>query len=91
MFQPVIFREYDIRGVYNGQFDDHFAYLLGRAFVVYMKNEAGITNPTLSLGHDARESSPAIIRNLAKGMTDSGAKSYSLGPCDNSCLLLLHF
>ena len=79
MFQPVIFREYDIRGVYNGQFDDHFAYLLGRAYVVYMKEYAGVTNPTVALGHDARESSPAIIKNLAKGMMESGAKVIHLG------------
>lgn len=79
MFQPVIFREYDIRGVYNKQFDDHFAYNLGRSYVVYMKEVAGVTNPTVALGHDARESSPSIIKNLAKGLTDSGAKVIHLG------------
>lgn len=79
MYQPVIFREYDIRGVYNGQFDDHFAYLLGRAYVVYMKQNKGIDNPTVTLGCDARESSPAIIKGLAKGLTESGAKVIHLG------------
>ncbi|MGZ3768439.1 MAG: phosphomannomutase/phosphoglucomutase [Bdellovibrio sp.] len=79
MFQPVIFREYDIRGVYNGQFDDHFAYLLGRAYVVYMKENKGVTNPTVTLGCDARESSPAIIKGLAKGLTESGANVIHLG------------
>lgn len=79
MFHPVIFREYDIRGVYNGQFDDHFAYLLGRAYVVYMKDVAGVQNPTVALGHDARESCPAIIKNLSKGLIESGAKAVHLG------------
>ncbi|MEN0058580.1 MAG: phosphomannomutase/phosphoglucomutase [Bdellovibrio sp.] len=79
MFQPVIFREYDIRGVYNGQFDDHFAYLLGRAYVVYMKKYKGLDNPKIALGCDARESSPAIIKNLAKGLMDSGASVIHLG------------
>lgn len=79
MFQPVIFREYDIRGVYNEQFDDNFAYLLGRAYVVYMKQNKGISNPTVTLGCDARESSPAVIKNLAKGLVDSGAKVIHLG------------
>lgn len=79
MFQPVIFREYDIRGVYNQQFDDNFAYMLGRSFIVYMKDVAGISNPTIALGCDARESSPAIIKNLAKGMMESGAKVIHLG------------
>lgn len=31
MHKPVIFREYDIRGIYNEEFDDQFAYELGRA------------------------------------------------------------
>jgi Phosphomannomutase len=79
MYVPVIFREYDIRGVYNGQFDDNFAYLLGRAYVVYMKNVKGISNPTVALGGDARSSSPAIIRNLATGLMESGAKVIHLG------------
>lgn len=79
MFQPVIFREYDIRGVYNKQFDDNFAYLLGRAYVVYMKENKGITNPKVALGSDARESSPNIIRSLAQGLMDSGASVVHLG------------
>ena len=79
MFQPVIFREYDIRGIYNGQFDDNFAYLLGRAYAVYMKQEKNIMNPTVALGGDARESSPTIIKNLAKGLMESGAKVIHLG------------
>lgn len=79
MYVPVIFREYDIRGVYNQQFDDHFAYLLGRAYVVYMKQNKNVSNPTVALGHDARHSCPAIIKGLAKGLTESGAKVIHLG------------
>ena len=79
MYAPVIFREYDIRGVYNGQFDDHFAYLLGRAYVVYMKQNKEISHPTVAIGHDARTSCPAIVKNLAKGLVESGAKVIHLG------------
>ncbi len=43
MYEPVIFREYDIRGVYNKQFDDHFAYLLGKSVAVYFKEQMGIS------------------------------------------------
>ncbi len=79
MYVPVIFREYDIRGVYNQQFDDHFAYLLGRAYVVYMKQNKNISNPTVTIGHDARHSCPAIVKNLSKGLIESGAKVIHLG------------
>ena len=40
----VIFREYDIRGVYDEQFDDEFAYHLGRAFAAYTINRLGKRN-----------------------------------------------
>ncbi|WP_413559215.1 phosphomannomutase/phosphoglucomutase [Bdellovibrio sp. HCB209] len=79
MYQPVIFREYDIRGVYNGQFDDNFAYLLARAYVVYLKQNKNISNPTVTIGHDARVSSPAIVKSMEKGFVESGAKVIHLG------------
>lgn len=79
MFDPVIFREYDIRGVYNSHFDDQFAYLLGKAFVSYMRTEKGIRNPTLAIGHDARTSCQSIVQNLAKGFMESGANVIHLG------------
>ncbi len=79
MYESVIFREYDIRGVYNKQFDDNFAYLLGKACVVYMKEQRGISNPKIAIGHDARVSCPEIVQALAKGLTESGADVVHLG------------
>lgn len=79
MFEGVIFREYDIRGIYQKQFDDNFAYLLGRAFVSYIHKRSGNKNPLISLGFDARKSSPSIIKSLAKGIMESGGSVYHLG------------
>jgi phosphomannomutase/phosphomannomutase/phosphoglucomutase len=79
MFKPVIFREYDIRGVYNGDFDDNFAEMLGRSYVVYMKENKGKANPTVVLGHDARLSSPSIVKSLAKGILSSGGNVIHIG------------
>jgi phosphomannomutase/phosphoglucomutase len=79
MYESVIFREYDIRGVYNQQFDDDFAYKLGKTYVVYMKEQMGLTKPKIALGHDARISSPSIVEALAKGLTESGADVIHLG------------
>jgi phosphomannomutase len=79
MFKPVIFREYDIRGVYNGDFDDNFAEMLGRSYVVYMKENKGLSNPTVALGNDARLSSPDIVKALTKGITESGGNVILLG------------
>lgn len=76
---PVIFREYDIRGVYNGDFDKEFAFHLGRAFVTYVRRKSGVKNPRLTLGHDARLSSPEITASLAEGFRASGADVILLG------------
>jgi phosphomannomutase len=76
---PVVFREYDIRGVYNGDFDKEFAFHLGRAFVTYVRNKTGQAQPRLTLGHDARLSSPEITASLAEGFKASGAHVILLG------------
>jgi phosphomannomutase/phosphomannomutase/phosphoglucomutase len=79
MMNSEIFREYDIRGVYNRDFDDGFAYKLGQALVAYLKGKHGIDSPTLTVGHDARLSSPALAQAIASGMSDSGARVVALG------------
>ena len=79
MYKPVIFREYDIRGVYNGDFDKNFAYLLGRAYASYMVKNSAKKSGRITLGHDARVSSPEIVASLARGLTESGFDVIHLG------------
>ena len=79
MYDSVIFREYDIRGVYNQQFDDDFAYLLGKSYVQYFVEKLGKSAPTVTIGHDARVSCPAIKRALAHGLKESGAHVIHIG------------
>lgn len=76
---PVIFREYDIRGVYDVEFNKEFAYFLGRAFVTYVRAKTGEKNPRLTLGHDARLSGVDITAFLNRGMKESGAHVIHLG------------
>lgn len=79
MFSPVIFREYDIRGVYNEQFDLDFAYKLGKAFTTYVFGKTAKKALRFSIGYDARTSSLDIVKKLAAGMSDSGAEVTILG------------
>lgn len=79
MYQNVIFREYDIRGVYNKEFDKDFAYLLGRAYAQYFFEKTGKTGITVSLGHDARLSAQEIKTSLSKGLQDSGVNVLYIG------------
>lgn len=76
---PVIFREYDIRGVVDQDFDSEFAYVLGRSYITYLIREKDIKNPKICIGNDARLSSPEIATQLSRGMTDSGATVLRLG------------
>ncbi|MGZ5279579.1 MAG: phosphomannomutase/phosphoglucomutase [Pseudobdellovibrionaceae bacterium] len=79
MYQDVIFREYDIRGVYQKEFDQDFAYLLGRAYAQYFFEKTGKKNLTITLGHDARVSSPEIKASMSKGLQDSGVRVLYIG------------
>ncbi len=79
MFEPVIFREYDVRGVYQKEFDLDFAYKLGRSFITYVFNKTGKSNPRVSIGYDARHSSLDIVEKLSQGMKESGAHVQILG------------
>lgn len=78
MYKDHIFREYDIRGVYEKDFDNDFATLLGKAFVSYIIKKTGNV-PTLTIGYDARLSSPSVAESLTRGFTQAGAKVFNLG------------
>lgn len=79
MFHPVIFREYDIRGVYNKEFDKDFAYKLGCGYAEYFRKYLGKENPKITLGHDARLSGLEIKESLSHGLQDSGVNVVYIG------------
>lgn len=79
MYDPVIFREYDIRGVYDQQFDDAFAEDLAKAYAVFLFEKKGLRQPTVTIGHDARVSSPAVVKAVARGLVSSGVHVLHLG------------
>lgn len=79
IMNSVIFREYDIRGVYNKDFNNEFAYHLGRAFYSYASKKLNKKVLRLSLGHDARTSCGPLIENLTRGFVESGGDILLLG------------
>lgn len=72
----LMFREYDIRGIYNEDIDEEVSYLIGRAFGSNLKR-MGKTETLV--GYDNRISSPIIEENLVKGITESGINVVRLG------------
>lgn len=79
MMNPVVFREYDIRGVIGQDFDEDFAFDLGRAYISYVRRHLKIDRPTISVGRDARHSGMNLSQALISGMIKSGAHVLDLG------------
>lgn len=71
-----MFREYDIRGVWDKDITPEISYLIGRAFGTKLKRMG--KNTTL-VGHDNRYSSPVIEENLVKGIIECGVNVVRLG------------
>lgn len=71
-----MFREYDIRGVWNKDINPEISYLIGRAFGSKLKRIG--KNKTL-VGYDNRYSSPEIEENVVRGITDCGVDVVRLG------------
>ena len=67
------FHAYDIRGIYNVDFDKETVYKTG-----YFLPELLGTGKVL-VGRDCRVSSPEIHDSLVKGITDAGADVYDIG------------
>lgn len=67
------FHAYDIRGIYNTDFNKEDVYKIGFFLPKLLK-----TNKVL-VGRDVRTSSPEIFEYLCKGITDAGADVYNIG------------
>jgi len=70
-----IFRAYDIRGIYPSTIDEGTAYLIGRAFVKFLKK----TKPNIAVGRDGRLSTLKLFKGLTRGITDQGGNVINIG------------
>src|SRR5581483_1221894 len=71
-----IFREYDIRGVVGRDLTDESVYDLARAIGTFFSRNGA---RRVSLGRDARESSPLFGDLLARGFNQSGLDVVDVG------------
>ena len=81
---PQVFREYDIRGIVEDDFDDDFVVNLGRAYAT-MLNRAG--KATITLGRDCRLSSDRLFGLLIDGLLPSGINVVDIGVVPTPLLL----
>ncbi|MFZ0659655.1 MAG: phosphomannomutase/phosphoglucomutase [Candidatus Binataceae bacterium] len=71
-----VFREYDIRGIVETDFDDQFVRDLGRAYATVL-SRAG--KRTITLGRDCRLSSPSLHDRLLEGLLPAGINVVDIG------------
>ncbi len=73
---PLVFREYDIRGVADRDMPDDFAYGLGRALGTFWSRRGG---RRVAVGRDCRLSSPRLASALKRGLIESGLRLVDIG------------
>jgi len=79
--EPRIFREYDIRGVWEDDLTLEAVKAIGRAYAVYLKKGVSKEQPRITIGYDARLSSPIISDGLTEVLTASGVDVVEIGIC----------
>jgi len=80
---PLIFREYDIRGVVDKDFNVVDAGKIGRGYATYIAERGG---RRCVVGRDCRMSSQAIRDALVKGITKGGVDVIDVGLCPTPLL-----
>jgi phosphomannomutase len=75
-FHPTTLREYDIRGIYGETLADGDGYGVGRTFGTLVRRAGG---SKVAVGRDGRTSSPALLDELLRGLTESGVDVVRIG------------
>ena len=78
LFDPGIFKAYDVRGIYPQEVNEEVARAIGRAFVSYLKAKR------IAVGRDMRLSSPSLTEAFIDGATMQGSDvvDYGMIPTD---------
>jgi len=87
---PEIFREYDIRGVADKDFDEAFARTLGQAYGTLLREKG---KRVVAVGGDCRLTSEKYQKALAEGIVSTGLDVIEIGTCPTPLLYfsLFHF
>ncbi|MBI2360971.1 MAG: phosphomannomutase/phosphoglucomutase [Deltaproteobacteria bacterium] len=80
---PAIFREYDIRGLAEKDFDAEFARLLGKVHGTLVRERGG---KRVSVGRDGRTTSDPYAQAVIEGFVSAGLEVYDIGMCPTPLL-----
>ena len=67
------FKAYDVRGKLDEELNDDITYKIGRA------TAQSLNSKIISVGFDARATSPSLADAVAKGICDAGADVFDIG------------
>lgn len=76
MINPQIFRAYDIRGVVDVDLNEEIIYQIGKGYGTFIRRQ---NLKTVSIGGDARLSTPAFKKAFIKGMIETGIDVIDIG------------
>lgn len=74
-----IFKQYDIRGIYPKEIDEETAYLVGRAFVNFLRKKSRGKKFKIVLARDVRTSSPILFRGFSRAIINEGCDVVDVG------------
>src|SRR5471032_498256 len=74
-----VFREYDVRGLVQGELTPEFAEQLGRGFASMLIERSKGRAQAIALGRDHRTSSPGLANPFSKGARSLGLDVLSIG------------
>lgn len=74
-----IFRSYDIRGLHPAEINKETAYLIGKAYIRWLKRQTPNAKYQILVSRDMRDSSPELSKELIRGLTESGANVVNIG------------
>ena len=80
---PTVFREYDIRGLAEQDFDKEFALLLGKVHGTAIAEKGGTR---VTVGRDCRTTSDVYAEAVIEGLASTGLHVYDIGICPTPLL-----
>src|SRR5262245_47732700 len=76
---PLMFREYDIRGLVDQDLTEPVMETLGRSFGTFIRNDSGKERPVVAVGRDVRLSSQRFAKTLVEGIRSTGCDVLDVG------------
>lgn len=79
MINPSIFKAYDIRGIYQKDFNDQDFFLIIKAIITFFIRRLNKRKLVLAIGRDVRLSTPNLFAMAKKAVTEMGVTGVDIG------------